>query len=248
MWTYLLILLAAVVLISVFARRAVLLNRPKEEPQPEVVEEESPEEIAVKVSKADAAKVEALCERAEAMLQAGKDEEAVKCFVQALAIDAVHAEAQQKLAMLYLQKQMYGAAAALFQSLAQATEDPVHYSHLGLALYQQNEFEEAKKAYQTAVELDDSRPQRFINLAQVYRATGELYNAIMAVNKAIESEAANLDYLFLLVDLQMELENWAEARYVLKKVLDLEPENEEALRILKNVEKTIAEKKAAEGR
>ena len=76
------------------------------------------------------------------MLKAGKEEDAIKCFVQALALNELHDETQHRLAVLYLKKQMYGAAAALFKRLLESKEDPVYYSHLGLALYKQSSFEE----------------------------------------------------------------------------------------------------------
>lgn len=230
MWTYLTILLSAAVLIGVFVHRAILVRKAgiaaKEKP---VVEEEVVEEIVKKrLPKDDKAKLASLCEKADIKLKVGKEEEAIQLLVQALAIDENHQEAQHKLAMLYMQKQMFGAAAALFKRLGDMTDEAVHFSHLGLALYQQNEFEEAKRAYQKAVFLDDSRPQRFASLASVYRSLGNPQNAIIALNKGIELDQENIDFLILLADLLIEQEDFDRALKALAKVLELDPDNEVA--------------------
>lgn len=243
MWTYLVLLTSIFVIFLVFARRIVLFLRKNSDvgtaPAPlsgtQELEESRPK--VERISKVNREKVEALCKRGEAMINAGKDEEAIKCFVQALAIDCVHLETQHKLAMLYLQKQMYGAAAALFKELAAATQDPVHYSHLGLALYQQSDYEQAKIAYQTALTLDPSRPQRFVSLSQVYKAMGQIQNSIISLNKAIEIDAENLEYLFLLADLQVELGEIAKAKEIIQKLLVSDPKNKEAKAILREIKK-----------
>lgn len=238
MWTYFTILFSFVLLVTIFARRAYLHFRKKTMPEPAVQaskEQDESEGKKVRIAKDDREKVETLCKRGEALIQAGKDEEAIKCFVQALTIDAVHLETQQKLAMLYLQKQLYSAAAALFQQLAKQTNDAVHYSHWGLALYQQSDLENAKIAYQTAVDLDPSRPQRFVSLSQVYKALGQMNNAMIAVNKAIEIDQQNLEFLYLLADLQMEAGNYIAARETAEKILAMDAGNKHATGMLKEI-------------
>ncbi len=191
----------------------------------------------VKVSKEDREEVESLCKKGESLLKSGRDEDAVKAFVQALTIDPLHEETLHKLALLYFQKQMYGAAAAAFKQLGEISNDAVHYSHLGLALYQQNDFDQAKFAYQKAVEIDPSRPQRFVSLAQVYRSLGQEHNAIMALNKAIEIEQDNAEFLYLLADLQLSLGNLEDSKDALRKLFDLDPGNKDAKALLREIKK-----------
>lgn len=242
MWTYLAIFFSFAVLFGVFAWRAYAFLYKKALVEEGNGESEKMDEAPVKakrVSSDDKEKVEELCKEGEAKLKIGKEDEAIKLFIQALAINEVHLEAQHKLAMLYMKKQMFSAACALFKNLGELTGDAVHYSHLGLALFQQNLLEEAKDAYQKSVELDPSRPQRFSSLAQVYRALGQLQNAVIALNKAVEIDEANLDFLFLLVDIQIELKNFAAAKELIEKIQVVDPESEhakESLKILKEVE------------
>ncbi|OGJ41741.1 hypothetical protein A3B60_01430 [Candidatus Peregrinibacteria bacterium RIFCSPLOWO2_01_FULL_39_12] len=244
MWTYFLIFLSIVVLAVIFVRRWVLFCRKglrednlAKAPNDGSAEDSvcGDEDIIQKISRSDREKVDALYRRGVSMLEAGKDDEAIKCFVQALSIDAVHTETMHKLAMLYLQKQMYGVAAVLFKQLGEITNDPVHYSHLGLVLYQQSDFEASKEAYQQAVKLDANRPQRFVSLAQVYRALGQINHAMMALNKALEVDKGNIEFLFLLATLQAESGDFGGAKGVIEKILEFDPSNKEAKDFLKEL-------------
>lgn len=228
---------------AVFVNRAISTTRKlvrdkaQAEAKASIEAQESEEEKKVRLSRDQKAEVESLCKRGETLINSGKDEEAIKCFVQALSINSQHPETQQRLALLYLQKQMYSAAAALFQQLAQQTNDPMHYSHWGLALYQQSDFENAKVAYQTAVDLDPSRPQRFISLSQVYKALGQLANAIIATNKALEIDEKNIEYFYQLADLQAESGNYIAARETLEKLFAVDPGNRAGKSLLKEIAK-----------
>lgn len=243
MWTYLAILVSVIVLAVVFIRKFLLFkgvgkNKKSLDKGRGIAEEEDAEIIGGrKISKEDRATVSALCSKGEALIKAGKDDEAIKCFVQALAIHGAHSETLNKLAMLYLQKQMFSAAAALFKQLGELTQDAVHFSHLGLTLFQQSDFEGAKEAYQRAVDLDSSRPQRFISLAQVYRSLNQPYNAMVAVSKAVELENNNPDFLYLLADLQIETGAREEAKKNLNQLLELDPKNKEFKNLMKEIKK-----------
>lgn len=233
------------VFIGVFAYRAYALNVKKNTPPPEkkslIDEETSDLDENKKLSKQEKIDVFALCDKADIKLKVGEEDEAIKLLVQAMAIDPANTTAQQKLAMLYMQKQMYSAAAALFKQLGEITNEAVHYSNLGLALYQQQEFEAAKEAYQRAVVLDPSRPQRFVSLAQVYRSLDQSSNALVAANKASEMDPENIDFLFLIADLQMDSKNYEESLNALKKILELDPANSEAKTYIRKVKKTAGE-------
>lgn len=218
-------------------RRKIVDQKAQAEAKEAMAAEESEEEKKIRLSREEKDQVETLCKRGEALINSGKDEEAIKCFVQALSINSQHQETNQRLALLYLQKQMYSAAAALFQQLAQQTNDPMHYSHWGLALYQQSDFENAKTAYQTAVDLDPSRPQRFISLSQVYKALGQLANAIIATNKALEIDDKNIEFLYQLADLQAEAGNYLAAKETIGKLFEIDAGNGAGKSLLKEISK-----------
>lgn len=245
MWTYLVILFSLLLLLTVFARRVFLYIKGKTKPvgveAEQKKEEEVITEVAKKLSRTDKDEVEELNDKADLALKAGKEEDAIKYFVQALAVNGLHVETQHKLAMLYMKKEMFSAAAALFKNLGEITGEAVHYSHRGLALFQQNQYDDALEAYQKAVDLDPSRPQRFVSLAQVYRSMGQLNNSIIALNKAIEMEKENLDFLFLLIDIQAEMGNYNEALEIVGNILELDPKNEEAKGYIKTLKTARAQ-------
>lgn len=227
MWTYLLIFLSLVGLVAVFVHRFAALKRG------EVVEEaleEEEEDLPEKkrMSADEKLSVAELCKKGKSHLDYGKDDEAIKCFVQALAIDPTHQETAQALAVLYLKKEMFSAAAALFKQLAAMTDDPAHYSNLGYALFLQSDFVEALKAYHYALSLDDSRSARFASLAQVYREMGRNYHALMAMQKAAALEVDNLDFKLVLADLYGRVGDLAKGLALVEEILVVDDSYEDA--------------------
>lgn len=239
MWTYLTILLSISVALGVFIRRAVITAKGGEVNQKDIVkeaekilEEKEMESVRQKrLSRSDKEKVDEFCKTAEKMIKQGNDEEAIKYFVQALAINELHVDTLQKLALLYMQKQMFGPATALLKRLTKLTEDPVHYSNLGLAHYQLQEYENSRDAYSKALSLDDSRAQRYVSLSQVYRALNQGNLAVVSLNKALEIEPDNIQFLLFLVDIQREMEDYEAALDSIRKVRTLDPELTEAKRL-----------------
>lgn len=206
---------------AVFVHRSVVhLRGPmvREEIE-EIEEEEMPEKKRMNAK--DKESVEKLYLKGKSHLDFGKDEEAIKCFVQALAINPNHLETAAALATLYLKKEMFSASAALFKQLVAMSEDPAHYSNLGYALFLQSDYEAALTAYHQAIMLDDSRPGRFASLAQVYREMGRHYHALMAMEKAIVLEGENLEFLLVLADLYGNIGDFPKAIAVLDDVLRL---------------------------
>lgn len=238
------IFLSLITLVAVFAHRAVVLRK-KEDQAPEKtdLEKQKPKhEDDQKVSRKDQARAKALSARAEELLNKGREEEAIKHFVQALSLDPDHPETLHRLAMLYLQKEMFNPAIELFKHLGEMHEDPVHFSHLGFAHFRQNQLEEARDAYQRAVDLDDSRPQRFVSLAQVYRMLGQSGHAVMSLEKALMMDPENRDYIFLMSDLKKETGFHEEALELLDKVLEAEPDNMEAKILQEDLKKLIEDR------
>ncbi|MBL4694910.1 tetratricopeptide repeat protein [Candidatus Gracilibacteria bacterium] len=230
MLTYLAILFATLLLLSIFGRKAYLLGNIKAVKK---VVDTKEKMVEKEVSKSDKVRSNSLCARAIELMGKGKEQEAIKTFVQALALNENHMETNHKLAILYLKKQMYGSASALFQRLCLLNEDAMHYSHLGLALYHQSLLQEAKKAYQRSVELDPEKAKRFISLAQVYRRLGEIQNSIITVNKALALECKNLDFMYLLADLYLEGENVEEGQAMMVKIGEIDPDSKVAKKMVK---------------
>lgn len=238
--------LSVVIVVSVFGRRAYLNHKKKNQP----ILEEVPVEEEVEIKKAkprDRQESASLCARGDELLKKGKEDEAIKCFISALDIDPQNIEALDRLGMLYMQKQMYNAAGALFEQLVEITKEALHYSHLGFALYQQNELEGAKSAYQKSVSIDANRPQRFISLAQVYRQLKFPHHALMAVNKAVELDPENRDYVYLISDIKTDMGLHEEAVELIDQLLVENPEDQDLMEIKNQIMNKISSTESPSG-
>ncbi|MBU1992929.1 MAG: tetratricopeptide repeat protein [Patescibacteria group bacterium] len=157
--------------------------------------------------------------RAERYVSTGNLEEAEKFLIQALALDDAHEDVLSKLGIIYIQKEMPIKAEPLFSKLVViAPSNPVYHSNLGLCLYHQSRFEEAKAAYEKALEFDRSRAGRFISLAHVLRELGKVEEAVRHVKQATVLEKENKDYYLFLADLYKELGMMKELDSVLEKI------------------------------
>jgi cytochrome c-type biogenesis protein CcmH/NrfG len=238
MWTYLLIFLSLFCLLLIFVRRLYLVLIKKED---EKVEDKATEPTEKKfektrLSRDDKAEIERLYKRSVALIKRKEPKDAVKTLVQALAINPGYKEALKELGKLYLDQKMWGKASAVYKSLAENTNDPVDYSHLGLALYNDRVFDAAASAYQEAVSLDPKRPQRYVSLGHVYLDAEKTPLALIAFNKALHLEGDNVDYLLLVAETHKLLENFDDAKEILKKTMEVAPMGKMAPRILKEVE------------
>jgi len=224
-------------LVSIFVYRIIFVLRGKDLIKNDA--KNRPDDLSVvikrkvKLSRKDKEEVNILYKKANNYLETGNEEDAIKCFIQALSIDPKHKDSMHKLGVLYLHKQMYSSACAIFKELCEIEENAIYLSHLGLALYNLQEYERALDAYQKAVLLDYSRSARFVSLCQVYRSLNNNRMALISLSKALEIEEENLDYMFLLSEILFEMEKFDEAKAVVKKILFLNPENEDAKKLLR---------------
>jgi tetratricopeptide (TPR) repeat protein len=103
------------------------------------------------------------------------------------------------------------AAAAYRKALQEIPDHPKALNSLGLALFQQGEFDEAMQIYKRVVQVSPQDPVPMEKLAQLLERTGRLKEAIEAASKAAE--------LFLNQrDVDKAIENWV-------RVTSLNPEH-----------------------
>ncbi len=161
---------------------------------------------------------------AEAFYAAGDTDQAERLYVQILSLDENHVDANTRLGIIYLKKNLPLKAEALYRKLLSlAPENAAHYSNLALSLYYQRRLEEAREMYLKAIELDGKRPQRFINLAQVYRDLKEHEKALEAAITACSLGQNNNEYKFALAEIYRDLGKLPEAREIVQIILREEP-------------------------
>lgn len=164
---------------------------------------------------------------AEAFFENGDLDEAEKLYIQVLSLDEAHLDANMRLGLIYIKKQLPKKAEAIFRkTLALSPDDPLATSNLGLALYLQRNYEEAKDVYLRAIELDPARGARYISLAHVYRELGDFTSAVQAIHKAFTVEPQQNEYRLLLAETYSDMGNHTGARTIVQNILKHESEDD----------------------
>ena len=181
-----------------------------------------------------AAKAEMMIKKADISTTKGDLKQGEQLLIQALALDPSNVDAYHKLGLLYLHQGQFSKAEMMYHKLvASAKNDPVYFSNLAVAMYQQKNLEGAKSQYKKAIELDDSRAGRFFSLAQVLKELGEVQEALDHFRKAVNMDPKNLDYLLTLAQVYVEDGSMDEARALLEQILAVHPDNEIAKDLMK---------------
>lgn len=176
--------------------------------------------------------------RALKYYEKGDMEEAEKKLIQVTSLDENFHDAFHKLGLIYLKQNQFGRAEAVFKQLTYNVEnDPVYLSNLGRALYEQKKYDEALEAYLKALEIDATRPGRFVSTAEVYKQLDNKEKAAEMYKKAIEMDPRNIDYLLAFANFLIEDDKLEHAKEQIQAVLEKEPENETAKEMMKEIEK-----------
>ncbi len=163
---------------------------------------------------------------AEAFFENGDLDEAERLYIQVLSLDEAHAEANMRLGIIYLKKQLPKKAEAIFRKiLAHAPYDPLVTSNLAMSLYLQRNYEEAKDVYLQAIELDSTRAARYISLAHVYRELKDYAAAIQAIHRAFTLEPQQNTYRLLLAETYLDTGNEPAAKTIVQNILKHESED-----------------------
>ena len=171
--------------------------------------------------------VRTLVREAEKVLAQGKHEEVERIYIQALTIDPNAYDVQAQLAKLYLTTGRPHKAEAMYKELLQHMKDVSFYSNLGVAYYQQEKYVEACHAYQEALNLDPTNPERSAALGRACIAARRFEEAAPLLSKASARLTRDVALLQLLADCYVQLGHIPEAQDAYQRINKLEPYNEE---------------------
>ncbi|MFA6023982.1 MAG: tetratricopeptide repeat protein [Candidatus Gracilibacteria bacterium] len=152
-----------------------------------------------------------------------------------------HLEAHHKLGLLFMKQGDFGQAELYFSKLVNLKQDPVYFSNLGAALYQQQRLVEAAEAYENAIALDDKRGERLQSLGQVYFELGEDDKALHYFERAARRKPKDIELKLILADYYERLVRLDEAIDTLGGILELDPYNEEVKKRLRLLKKKAGE-------
>lgn len=152
--------------------------------------------------------------------------EAEKWFIKVLAAHEHHAEALNKLGVIYIQQGNPRRAEILYRKLLSITQkEPTYYCNYGRCLYNQKRFADAIEAYENAIKLDCTKSSRFISIGQIYYEQKDFPKALSYFVKAVELDPKNLDYLSITADIAQLTGDMDRVHKSLDKMLELDPYN-----------------------
>jgi len=111
-------------------------------------------------------------------------------------------------------------------------DDPRPYSNLGIAYELIKDYEKARGAYENAIKINPNNPSTLNNLAGLSLLEGQPYEAFSLYDSAISSDPLYVEPYLEISRLFMELRDLPRAEVYVRKVLDIEPDNVEALNLI----------------
>lgn len=150
-------------------------------------------------------------------------------FIRVIAIKPDHADANNKLGLIYSKLGQFKKAEEIFRFLTEHYPNKAtYYSNLGYVLCSLGNLSAAAVAYSSAVKLESHRPERFLRLGQVYYELQQHKQAISAFSKALELNPRQEEVYFTITDILDEIQAYSEAIATLKAMLEYFPYNDKA--------------------
>ncbi|MFA6471901.1 MAG: tetratricopeptide repeat protein [Candidatus Latescibacterota bacterium] len=110
--------------------------------------------------------------------------------------------------------------------------DPRPYSNLGIAYELSRDYGKARESYEKAVELNPDNAAMLNNLAALTKNDGNQIGAALLFESAISSDPLYIEPYLNISRMFMELNLFTVAEPYIRKVLEIEPGNAEALNLL----------------
>ncbi|MCA9608387.1 MAG: tetratricopeptide repeat protein, partial [Myxococcales bacterium] len=195
---------------------------------------------------ADEQRLALAIELAEAATLAGQDERAIDAWKSVLRADPQNAQAPRELRGLYERTEKWNALVEVLKSEADSVPDdeperkvallreliPIYRGRLGLDVMVIN-------TYNAILQLDPTDQEAIDALAQTYESTNRWNDLIGVLTKQAEAAEAPSDKVELylrVADLWIErFANYNQATQPLEQVIEIEPENRQALKALKDI-------------
>lgn len=164
-------------------------------------------------------------QQGDALLKAGKPDEAIRCYEQALDVNPHDAQAHNALGDIYYEKQMLAEAEASYHRAIQIKPD---YSdallNLGLVLDQQTRLDEAEICYRKVVLIKPDNALAHFNLSITLKAQARWQEAESSCRKALEIKPDFSHAHFNLATLLQQQDQLAEAEASYRTAISINPD------------------------
>lgn len=129
---------------------------------------------------------------------------------------------------LFYQKDYTGAITAYKKALLLDSNDPIVYANMGDVLFSQRKWNEAQGWYEKAMNLGLKHPRIFNNLGMALFSTGNPVRAMFFLKEATHLEKKSKYYENLGM-VQMDTQNFLEARNAYAEAAKLDPSNQQVI-------------------
>lgn len=134
--------------------------------------------------------------------------------------------AYEGLVKIYFQQKKHDEVAEVLQYLiVHNPNNDSYYAQFGKLLLSQKRYADAIEAYERSFTINSLIPARFANVGLCYQALGNIPKAKENFKKALDLEPSNVQYLMMLVDVLIRLEQQNEAKKYLEQALEMDPDN-----------------------
>ncbi|MFC1561312.1 tetratricopeptide repeat protein [Candidatus Latescibacterota bacterium] len=110
--------------------------------------------------------------------------------------------------------------------------DPRLYNNLGIAYELTQDFEKARSAYEKAIEINPEDSSVLNNLAGLSLLEGKPHDAALLYDSAISADPLYIEPYINIARMFIEMREFSPAEPYVRKVLEIEPDNAEALNLL----------------
>lgn len=166
--------------------------------------------------------------KAEHEFSEGNFDEAEQAYFEVIRKFPHEYTAYEGLVKIYIQQKQYDNLSETLEYLVKhVPENDAYWAQYGNVLMSTRHYAEAAEAYRHSVELNQLIPARFANLALSLQAVGDKEGARQNFQKASDLDPANAQYLIMLADSMVQLEERGPALQQLRRGAEFLPENKE---------------------
>ncbi len=156
-----------------------------------------------------------------ALNEAGRIDESIKAYTQAIKLDTHYSDPLSNIAVAYcLKDEVDKAIDSLKMALNICPNYPEAYNNLGTLLIKKKQYDEAERMLASAIQLRPYYGKAYYNLGRLYLEKNQQETAWNYFKKAVESDLDTPDGFFTFAQMSMRLKKYPEAVSAFEQVVE----------------------------
>ncbi len=178
-----------------------------------------------------------MIEQASRALEKGDAGEATRLYGEVLADNPLSGEALLGLSFCYLYEgNPDEAGRVLLRARMHFPENAIVRNQLGMIYAQKGEWDQAVSSFESAVKADPDYPEARHNLSQALISLGDYERGVRVISDWLRAHPEDVVALMIMARVNLEVDRTDEARVYLQQIMTVEPGNEEAAEMLRNLD------------